>query len=194
MRLSIDDQLSKIDRVSIVGCGTSFYAGLVAKYAIEHWTRMPCEVDVASGVPLPRSGPCSVRPRSWSASASRGESLDTMEAIRFARSASVNKAKVLTRFANVVDSSMAREADAVLYTHAGPGDRCGRDQDAPRPDRGHAGAGALFGSGTRYAASLAKSRQTARNPRDPCPRQGARLRWPTPTTSLRWPTRFAEHP
>ncbi len=115
MRLTVD-QLRGIDRVSIVGCGTSFYAGLVAKYAIEHWTRMPCEVDVASEFRYrdPVLGPSTL----VVGISQSGESLDTMEAIRYARSAT-NKAKVLT-VSNVVDSSMAREADAVLYTHAGP--------------------------------------------------------------------------
>jgi glutamine---fructose-6-phosphate transaminase (isomerizing) len=115
MRLTNDD-LSKIDRISIVGCGTSFYAGLVAKYAIEHWTRMPCEVDVASEFRYrdPVLGPNTL----VVGISQSGESLDTMEAIRFAKR-SVNSAKVLT-ISNVVDSSMAREADAVLYTHAGP--------------------------------------------------------------------------
>jgi glutamine---fructose-6-phosphate transaminase (isomerizing) len=115
MRLTAAD-LSEVDRVSIVGCGTSFYAGLVAKYAIEHWTRMPCEVDVASEFRYrdPVLGPNTL----VVGISQSGESLDTMEAIRFAKR-SVNKAKVLT-VSNVVDSSMAREADAVLYTHAGP--------------------------------------------------------------------------
>ncbi len=121
-RLHLDEmrltqaQLSEIDRVSIVGCGTSFYAGLVAKYALEHWTRMPCEVDVASEFRYrdPVLGPNTL----VVGISQSGESLDTMEAIRFAKR-SVNKAKVLT-VSNVVDSSMAREADAVLYTHAGP--------------------------------------------------------------------------
>ncbi len=121
-RLHLDDmrltaeELRQIDRVSIVGCGTSFYAGLVAKYAIEHWTRMPCEVDVASEFRYrdPVLGPNTL----VIGISQSGESLDTMEAIRYARSAT-NKAKVLT-VSNVVDSSMAREADAVLYTHAGP--------------------------------------------------------------------------
>jgi glutamine---fructose-6-phosphate transaminase (isomerizing) len=115
MRLTVAE-LRAIDRVSIVGCGTSFYAGLVAKYAIEHWTRMPCEVDVASEFRYrdPVLGPSTL----VIGISQSGESLDTMEAIRYARSAT-NKAKVLT-VSNVVDSSMAREADAVLYTHAGP--------------------------------------------------------------------------
>ncbi len=121
-RLHLDEmrltgaELRQVDRVSIVGCGTSFYAGLVAKYAIEHWTRMPCEVDVASEFRYrdPVLGPNTL----VVGISQSGESLDTMEAIRFARNGT-NRAKVLT-VSNVVDSSMAREADAVLYTHAGP--------------------------------------------------------------------------
>jgi glutamine---fructose-6-phosphate transaminase (isomerizing) len=115
MRLT-DADLSSVDRISIVGCGTSFYAGMVAKYAIEHWTRLPCEIDVASEFRYrdPVLGPNTL----VVGISQSGESLDTMEAIRFAKR-KTNGAKVLT-VTNVVDSSMAREADAVLYTHAGP--------------------------------------------------------------------------
>ena len=111
-----DADLSGVDRISIVGCGTSFYAGMVAKYAIEHWTRLPCEIDVASEFRYrdPVLGPNTL----VVGISQSGESLDTMEAIRFAKR-KTNGAKVLT-VTNVVDSSMAREADAVLYTHAGP--------------------------------------------------------------------------
>ena len=63
MRLT-DEDLREIDKIIIVACGTAYHAGLVAKYAIEHWTRIPCEVELAIGVPLPRPG---ARPaRRWS--------------------------------------------------------------------------------------------------------------------------------
>jgi glucosamine--fructose-6-phosphate aminotransferase (isomerizing) len=111
-----DEDLRGVDKVFIVGCGTSFHAGLVAKYAIEHWTRLPCEIEIASEFRY-RDPVLDAQTLVVGVSQS-GETLDTMEACRFARSAT-NKAKVLA-ICNVVDSSMAREADAVLYTRAGP--------------------------------------------------------------------------
>jgi glucosamine--fructose-6-phosphate aminotransferase (isomerizing) len=89
---------------------------MVARYAIEHWARLPTEIDVASEFRY-RDPVLDAQSLVVGVSQS-GESLDTMEACRFARSAT-NKAKVLA-VCNVVDSSMAREADAVLYTRAGP--------------------------------------------------------------------------
>jgi glucosamine--fructose-6-phosphate aminotransferase (isomerizing) len=111
-----DDELRTVDKVFIVGCGTSFHAGMVARYAIEHWARLPTEIDVASEFRY-RDPVLDAQSLVVGVSQS-GESLDTMEACRFARSAT-NKARVLA-VCNVVDSSMAREADAVLYTRAGP--------------------------------------------------------------------------
>jgi glucosamine--fructose-6-phosphate aminotransferase (isomerizing) len=111
-----DEELRAVDKVFIVGCGTSFHAGMVARYAIEHWARLPTEIEVASEFRY-RDPVLDAQSLVVGVSQS-GESLDTMEACRFARSAT-NKAKVLV-VCNVVDSSMAREADAVLYTRAGP--------------------------------------------------------------------------
>ena len=111
-----DEELRAVDKVFIVGCGTSYHAGMVARYAMEHWTRLPTEIDVASEFRY-RDPVLDAQSLVVGVSQS-GESLDTMEACRFARSAT-NKARVLV-VCNVVDSSMAREADAVLYTRAGP--------------------------------------------------------------------------
>ena len=111
-----DQELRDVDKVFIVGCGTSFHAGMVARHAIEHWARLPTEIEVASEFRY-RDPVLDAQTLVVGVSQS-GESLDTMEACRFARSAT-NKAKVLV-VCNVVDSSMAREADAVLYTRAGP--------------------------------------------------------------------------
>ena len=111
-----DEELRAVDKVFIVGCGTSYHAGMVARYAIEHWARLPTEIEVASEFRY-RDPVLDAQTLVVGVSQS-GESLDTMEACRFARSAT-NKAKVLA-VCNVVDSSMAREADAVLYTRAGP--------------------------------------------------------------------------
>jgi glucosamine--fructose-6-phosphate aminotransferase (isomerizing) len=113
MRLSPDD-LRQIDKVFIVACGSSYHAALVAKYAIEHWVKLPTEVDIASEFRY-RDPVLNERTLCVGVSQS-GETLDTSEAMREAWRLG---AKVLV-VSNVVDSSMARNADGVLYTRAGP--------------------------------------------------------------------------
>jgi len=113
MRLSADD-LRSIDKVFIVACGSSYHAALVAKYAIEHWAKLPTEVDIASEFRY-RDPVLNERTLCVGVSQS-GETLDTSEALREAKRLG---AKVLV-VSNVVDSSMARAADGVLYTRAGP--------------------------------------------------------------------------
>jgi glutamine---fructose-6-phosphate transaminase (isomerizing) len=113
LRIS-DDELSQVDKVFIVGCGTSYHAGLVAKYAIEHWARLPTEIDIASEFRY-RDPVLDANTLVIGVSQS-GETIDTLQAMREARQWS---AKVLV-VSNVVDSSMARDADGVIYTHAGP--------------------------------------------------------------------------
>jgi len=113
MRLT-DEDLSSITRVYIVACGSSYHAGLLAKYAIEQWAKVPAEVDIASEF---RYRNPVLDPRALAVGVSQsGESLDTLLALREARA---RGARVLG-VTNVVDSSIAREADAVLYTRAGP--------------------------------------------------------------------------
>jgi glucosamine--fructose-6-phosphate aminotransferase (isomerizing) len=111
MRLSADE-LRDIDKVFIVGCGSSYHAALVAKYAIEHWVKLPVEVDIASEFRY-RDPVLNERTLCVGVSQS-GETLDTAEAVREAARLG---AKVLV-VSNVVDSSMARAADGVLYTRA----------------------------------------------------------------------------
>jgi glucosamine--fructose-6-phosphate aminotransferase (isomerizing) len=113
MRLS-DDELRGIDKVFIVACGSSYHAALVAKYAIEHWVKLPAEVDIASEFRY-RDPVLNERTLCVGVSQS-GETLDTSEALKEAARLG---AKVLV-VSNVVDSSMARAADGVLYTRAGP--------------------------------------------------------------------------
>ncbi|MGH9267942.1 MAG: glutamine--fructose-6-phosphate transaminase (isomerizing), partial [Acidimicrobiales bacterium] len=108
------DALRALDKVFIVGCGTAYHAGLVAKYAIEHWARLPVEIEIASEFRY-RDPVLDAQTLVVGVSQS-GETLDTMEACRYAR---LQKARVLA-VTNVVDSSLAREADAALYTRAGP--------------------------------------------------------------------------
>ena len=113
MRLSPDD-LRQIDKVFIVACGSSYHSALVAKYAIEHWVKLPTEVDIASEFRY-RDPVLNERTLCVGVSQS-GETLDTSEAMKEAARLG---AKVLV-VTNVVDSSMARAADGVLYTRAGP--------------------------------------------------------------------------
>ena len=109
-----DDELRAVDKVFIVACGSSYHAGLMAKYAIEHWARLPVEIDISSEFRY-RDPVLDSRTLVIGVSQS-GETVDTLQALREARRW---HAKVLV-ISNVVDSSMTREADAVLYTRAGP--------------------------------------------------------------------------
>jgi glucosamine--fructose-6-phosphate aminotransferase (isomerizing) len=109
-----NDEFRSVDKVFIVACGSSYHAGLMAKYAIEHWVRVPVEIDISSEFRY-RDPVLDARTLVIGVSQS-GETVDTFQAIREARRLG---AKVLV-ISNVVDSSMARESDAVLYTRAGP--------------------------------------------------------------------------
>jgi glucosamine--fructose-6-phosphate aminotransferase (isomerizing) len=113
MRLS-DQDLRDIDKIIIIASGTSFYAGLVAKYAIEHWTRIPCEVELAHEFRY--RDPILTRDTLVVAISQSGETADTLMAIRHARD---QRSKVLA-ICNTNGSTIPRESDAVIYTHAGP--------------------------------------------------------------------------
>ncbi len=109
-----EDELREVDKIIVVACGTAFYAGLVAKYAIEHWTRIPCEVELASEF---RYRDPIVDQRTLVVAISQsGETADTLMAIRHARE---QRARVLA-ICNTNGSTIPRESDAVIYTHAGP--------------------------------------------------------------------------
>jgi glutamine---fructose-6-phosphate transaminase (isomerizing) len=108
------DEFRAINKVFIVACGSSYHAGLMAKYAIEHWARLPVEIDIASEFRY-RQPVLDDRTLVIGVSQS-GETTDTGEAVREAHRLG---AKILV-ICNVVDSSMARKSDAVLYTRAGP--------------------------------------------------------------------------
>jgi len=107
-------ELRSVDKIIIVACGSAYYAGLVAKYAIEHWTRVACEVEIASEFryrdPIV-DGSTLVVTISQS-----GETADTLMAIRHARE---QRAKVIA-ICNTNGATIPRESDAVIYTHAGP--------------------------------------------------------------------------
>jgi len=113
MRLS-DDELRDVDKVIVIACGTAYHAGMVAKYAIEHWTRVPCEVELASEFRY--RDPVVDRQTLVVAISQSGETMDTLMALRYARE---QGARVLA-ISNTNGSTIPRESDAVLYTHAGP--------------------------------------------------------------------------
>jgi glutamine---fructose-6-phosphate transaminase (isomerizing) len=113
VRLS-DQELRDIDKVFVVACGTAYHAGLIAKYAIEHWTRIPVEVELASEFRY--RDPVLDRSTLVIVISQSGETMDTLMALRHARD---QKARVLA-VCNANGSTIPRESDAVLYTHAGP--------------------------------------------------------------------------
>jgi glucosamine--fructose-6-phosphate aminotransferase (isomerizing) len=113
MRLS-DADLRGITKVVVVACGTAFHAGMVAKYAVEHWTRIPVEVELASEFRYrdPIVGPDSL----VIAISQSGETMDTLMALRHAKAQGARTLAIC----NTVGSTIPRECDAVLYTYAGP--------------------------------------------------------------------------
>ncbi len=112
-RLS-DQDLRDVDKVFVVACGTAYHSGLLAKYAIEHWTRLPVEVELASEFRY--RDPVLDRSTLVVAISQSGETADTLEAVRHAKE---QKARVLA-ICNTNGAQIPREADAVLYTRAGP--------------------------------------------------------------------------
>jgi glucosamine--fructose-6-phosphate aminotransferase (isomerizing) len=119
-RLQLDEmkiseaELRSVDKIVVVACGTAAYAGSVAKYAIEHWCRIPVEVELAHEFRY-RDPVVSDRTLVVAISQS-GETMDTIMAVRHARE---QGAKVLA-ICNTNGSTIPRESDAALYTHAGP--------------------------------------------------------------------------
>ena len=119
-RLRLDEMripesvMRRVDKIIVVACGTAAYAGHVAKYAIEHWCRIPVEVELAHEF---RYRDPVVNEKTLVVAISQsGETMDTLMAIRHARE---QGSKVLA-IVNTHGSTIARESDAVLYTHAGP--------------------------------------------------------------------------
>lgn len=106
--------LKSIDKIIVIACGTAAYAGHVARYAIEHWCRIPTEVELAHEF---RYRDPIVNEKTLVVALSQsGETMDTLMAVRHARQ---QGAKVIA-ICNTQGSSIPREADAALYTHAGP--------------------------------------------------------------------------
>jgi glutamine---fructose-6-phosphate transaminase (isomerizing) len=108
-----DDYLRNIDRIVIVACGTSYHAGLIGRYAIEDWARIPVEMDIASEYryrdPVLRENDLVI------GITQSGETADTLAAMRLAREGG---AKVLA-ITNIMGSQATRDSDAVLFTRAG---------------------------------------------------------------------------
>ncbi|HSL27144.1 MAG TPA: glutamine--fructose-6-phosphate transaminase (isomerizing) [Acidimicrobiia bacterium] len=107
-------RLRGIDKVFVVACGTSYHAAMMAKYAIERWTRLPVEIEIASEFRY--RDPVLHRNSLVIGISQSGETIDTLAAVRYARA----QGSMLIGVTNVVDSALARESDGVLYTRAGP--------------------------------------------------------------------------
>jgi glucosamine--fructose-6-phosphate aminotransferase (isomerizing) len=107
-------ELRDVDKVFVVACGTAYHAGLIGKQAIEHWTRIPVEVEMASEFRY--RDPVLNRQTLVVAISQSGETADTLEAVRHAGQ---QGARVLA-ICNTNGAQIPRESDAVLYTHAGP--------------------------------------------------------------------------
>jgi len=109
-----EERIQGVDKAFVVACGTAFHAGLVAKYAIEHWVRLPVEIEIASEFryrdPVLDTGTLTL------GVSQSGETIDTLEAVRHAG----HQQSHVIAITNTVGSSIAREGDGVLYTHAGP--------------------------------------------------------------------------
>jgi glucosamine--fructose-6-phosphate aminotransferase (isomerizing) len=119
-RIALDEvtwsksDIEGITKVVVVACGTSYHSGMAAKHAIEHYTRIPVELDLASEFRY--RDPVLDEHSLVIGIAQSGETADTLAAVRFAKDMG---AKVVA-ITNVVGSSITRDADAVLFTHAGP--------------------------------------------------------------------------
>ena len=113
LRMSVDE-IRELKKITVIACGTAYHAGMVAKYAIEKWAKIPVEVEIASEYryrdPIIDSGTLVI------AISQSGETMDTLMAVRHAKAAG---ARVLA-VCNTNSSTIPRESDAVLYTHAGP--------------------------------------------------------------------------
>ncbi|WP_285472682.1 glutamine--fructose-6-phosphate transaminase (isomerizing) [Actinoplanes sp. NBRC 101535] len=110
----LDLDLGDVRKIVIIGCGTAYHAGMVARYAIEEWARIPCHVEMASEFryrnPILEPGTLVI------AISQSGETMDTLMAVRHARA---EGARVLA-ICNTHGSTIPRESDAVLYTRGGP--------------------------------------------------------------------------
>lgn len=110
----LTDVLARAPRLTLIACGTAYYACLIAKYYFETTARVPCEVDIASefryrGAPMPDGGVAIFVSQS-------GETLDTLEALRYCK----REGQKILSIVNTIESTIERESDLVLHTLAGP--------------------------------------------------------------------------
>ncbi|MBM3707672.1 MAG: glutamine--fructose-6-phosphate transaminase (isomerizing) [Actinobacteria bacterium] len=109
-----DEQIKNLNKIQIIACGTSYHAALTGKLVIERWAKIPVEVEISSEYryrdPIVGEGCLFI------AITQSGETIDTLAAIREAR----RKGAKVIAVTNVVGSTVARESDSVIYTHAGP--------------------------------------------------------------------------
>ncbi len=109
-----NEEIKNLDKVFIIACGTSYHAGLIAKEALERWSRLPVEIDISSEF---RYRKPVINERTLVVAISQsGETADTLAGIKSAKKQS---GKIIA-ITNVVGSSITREADGIIYTHAGP--------------------------------------------------------------------------
>ena len=109
-----EEEIKNIRRISVIACGTAYHAGMVAKYAIEKWAKIPVDVEIASEYRY--RDPIVDKNSLVVAISQSGETMDLLMAVRHAKAAG---ARVLA-VCNTNSSTIPRESDAVLYTHAGP--------------------------------------------------------------------------
>lgn len=109
-----EEEIRAIKRISVIACGTAYHAGMVAKYAIEKWAKIPVDVEIASEYRY--RDPIVDKNSLVIAISQSGETMDLLMAVRHAKAAG---ARVLA-VCNTNSSTIPRESDAVLYTHAGP--------------------------------------------------------------------------
>jgi len=109
-----DDEIRDIEKIIIIGCGSAFHAGMIAQHGIEHWGRIPVEVELASEFRY--RDPIITRNTLVIAISQSGETMDTLMALRHAKE---QRAKVIS-ICNTHGASIPRESDGVIYTQAGP--------------------------------------------------------------------------
>ncbi|QIG38524.1 glutamine--fructose-6-phosphate transaminase (isomerizing) [Microbacterium sp. 4R-513] len=110
----LDDLFAGINRIIVIACGTAAYAGMVGKYALEQWARVPVDVELAHEF---RYRDPVIGPETLVVSISQsGETMDTLMAVKYAREAGAKTVSIC----NTQGATIPRESDAIVYTHAGP--------------------------------------------------------------------------
>ncbi len=168
----LGDLPTRLRRIVIVACGTSYHAGLVGRYAIEQWARIPVEMDIASEYryrdPVVSDDDLVI------GITQSGETADTLAAMRLAR----ERGATVLALTNVMGSQATRDADAVLFTRAGI-EICGRgDQDLREPGGGDVPDRHLARAAPRDARRAAPRRadRAAQGAAPPDPRDARRRR------------------